>query len=403
MHRKVEIPGKNLIALNIISGGHIGFFDGLRGGMSLWVYVYHAAVFVGFNTKLIPGAALAVDIFMLISGFLMTYTLNKNRNILSKQFIISFYLRRIFRIVPVYYLMLLISIIFYSEFAQFFREATVAFPPLWVSDLGNDPSIRSITLTNIVLHLTFLFGFDPRYASNMPILDWSLALEMQFYAVVPFLVMAMRKYGLTLPVVGLAILNFLALRYIGLYLTPKIGGLWPQPSVLFFKIDCFVIGMLLAFYFIDQHINKVEISCLLLILICLEGNFIFAAVTAMCFGLLANLRAGGDFFTRMVNFSRTALQSKPMRFFGDISYDLYLLHPLVLLYLNHILLSYAWYIGDAAAIRFGILLGLSAVVVVPASYLVHLGVERPCQKAAQPIYTWIAARNSPGQPKAGKA
>ncbi len=395
MNTNGDSPGQTSIEQKGADHGHIVFFDGLRGGLSLWVFIYHAAITAGFNTGLIPAGAIAVDIFILISGFVMAYTLSfgkASREGFSTDMLIAFYVRRILRIAPVYYLALFIAVVFYGTFLEFSREATAAFPPLWAADMANDPSIKSITLTNIVMHMTFLFGFNPHYAANMPIPDWTLTLEMQFYAVVPLLLVAMRKYGLALPIAGLAILNFLASRYIGLYLTPKIGGLWPQPSMLFFKLDCFVTGMLLALYIIDERFNKVEILCLLLVLTALETTFIYAAIVAVCFSLLTNSAIKTDFFTRLSSFFRAVLQSRPMAFLGSISYDLYLLHPMILLIIIHLLLKHQWYMVTSPAVRFGLLIGISTILVIPASYIVHILVERPCQKAARPVGAWLLAR-----------
>jgi len=213
------------------------------------VFTYHAATFVGFNTRFIPAGAIAVDIFMLLSGLLMAYTLSAGKpdqKELSGKAIGAFFIRRIFRIVPVYYLLLFVTFLFYTTLLGFASEAIAAFPPPWVSALSNDPSIHSTSVMNIIMHLTFMFGLDPHYAANMPIPDWSLTLEMQFYLVVPFLLISLRKYGLFVPIMALAIINFLASRYIGLYLSPKTFGLWPQPSFLIFKIDCFIVGVLLS-------------------------------------------------------------------------------------------------------------------------------------------------------------
>ncbi|CAH2786711.1 MAG: Acyltransferase 3 [uncultured Caballeronia sp.] len=44
-------------------------------------------------------------------------------------------------------------------------------------------------MSNVVTHLTYTFGMFPRYAFNTPLPDWSIGLEMQFYAVFPLLML----------------------------------------------------------------------------------------------------------------------------------------------------------------------------------------------------------------------
>lgn len=383
---------------NLAPRGHIGFFDGIKGTLCVWVYLYHASVMAGLYTSLIPAGAVAVDLFMFISGFLIAYTLSiatSNKNKLSLNMIITFFTRRFFRIAPVYYFMLIFAFLFYTDLIYFQNEADTAFPASWMQDLGNDPSIRSVTPLNIIMHMTFLFGLNPHYASNMAIPDWMVSLDMQYYAIAPFLLIAFRKYGLAPVVIGLAIINFLALRYIGLYLTPNVGGLWPQPSFIIFKLNCFSIGMLLAFYFVDEKFNKAEIICLMVVLICLEKSFIFSVIIMLCFVFLKINEVGSGYFAKTTQFLFKICQLKLVKFFGNISYSVYLIHPLVLLPIMHFLLKSTYYTTSSPYMRFLILSGLAAGIVIPASYLLHITIERWGQTLARQICKWIVTKDKP--------
>jgi len=83
-----------------------------------------------------------------------------------------------------------------------------------------------------------------------------------------------------------------------------------------------------------------------------------------------------------------------MRFFGDISYDIYLLHPLILLPTIHFLIKREWYINSPGLVRFSILLGMAAIIVVPVSYLIHKILEEPGRRAARPICEWVLAKKA---------
>jgi len=88
------------------------------------------------------------------------------------------------------------------------------------------------------------------------------------------------------------------------------------------------------------------------------------------------------------------LQAKIMRFFGDISYDLYLLHPLILLPTVHFLIKYRWYVSSPGFVRFALLLSIAAIIAIPVSYLIHKAVEEPGKRGARPICEWVLAKRA---------
>ena len=88
--------------------------DGLRGLAVLGVIFYHAEIFIR-NTTLFPGGFLGVDIFLVVSGFLITRIIS-NEYLNNNNFVFKdFYERRFRRLVPA----LLIVIIFSTLFAYF--------------------------------------------------------------------------------------------------------------------------------------------------------------------------------------------------------------------------------------------------------------------------------------------
>ena len=68
--------------------------DGLRGIAVLAVIINH------FDKSLIPSGYLGVDIFFVISGFVITSSLDKRKSNNFRDFILSFYQRRIKRLIP---------------------------------------------------------------------------------------------------------------------------------------------------------------------------------------------------------------------------------------------------------------------------------------------------------------
>ena len=144
--------------------------DGLRAFAIVTVIINH------FNKDILPGGYLGVDIFFVISGFVITSSLYQRPSKNFKDFIIGFYERRIKRLVPALSVFVLISSIIICFFNQ---------------EPGN----------SLYTGLTSLFGFSNLYLFykstdyfaqstelNIFTHTWSLGVEEQFYILFPFLI-----------------------------------------------------------------------------------------------------------------------------------------------------------------------------------------------------------------------
>src|SRR5437764_12543746 len=89
---------------------HIGFVDGIRGYSALWVMFGHFSTRTGCWIPVLQSPGKAVDLFMVVSGFLMTYHHLLRRRSEPLPAVTNwgrFYVRRIFRIAPLYFPVLL--------------------------------------------------------------------------------------------------------------------------------------------------------------------------------------------------------------------------------------------------------------------------------------------------------
>jgi peptidoglycan/LPS O-acetylase OafA/YrhL len=106
--------------------------------------------------------AKGVQLFYVISAFTLFLS---SRNIGNKQNAnLNFFIRRIFRIAPMYYL----AVIYYSIVMQILVRQPIA-------------------IEGVILNLTFLHGFSPKYINSIVPGGWSIAIEMLFYLFVPIL------------------------------------------------------------------------------------------------------------------------------------------------------------------------------------------------------------------------
>ena len=349
--------------------------DGLRGLMAVWVLVWHASALSAYFTQFIPPGGVAVDVFMFLSGLLMTrnFAARESREPLATwDTIINFWIRRFFRIAPLYYPALAISLYVSSNYSLLLLRLGAIFPAPW-SGSGNDPSQHALTAGNILSHVSFTFGLFPQFASNNLLPDWSLSLEMQFYLVLPFVLIISRRVGLTIITVASTIIMVMTSRYVGLYLSPGPLGLWPQPAMLAFKTNCFLAGILLGSY---QERRDLTTLTLFFATAFIMQNTLFKFFAGISF-LMSNIEPETTLGKAGV-LLKSALSNKIARFFGDISYSVYLLHMLILYGTFWLLTQHtSFYVTLPPLQRFMILLGCAAVVLVPLSYATYRIIELP--------------------------
>jgi peptidoglycan/LPS O-acetylase OafA/YrhL len=179
--------------------------DGLRGTAILLVLVGHYFAAPGTGAvRFLSGYWVrlgwtGVDLFFVLSGFLIGGILLAVRD--SPNYFKTFYARRFFRIIPIYYAWIAIYAIL-----------SVVATPFLTARLG---SVQKIDIS-ILAHLLFLQNFKDFLSSTVSFwwlsLTWSLAVEEQFYLVAPLLVRYLPKRVLALALVavmlGAPILRF---------------------------------------------------------------------------------------------------------------------------------------------------------------------------------------------------
>lgn len=364
---------------------HIGCLDGIRGGLALWVFFGHICFAVGATIPIISAPGLAVDLFMLISGFLMmyhysNYTFASNQAINDASTVFQwhdakkFWIRRFFRIAPLYYFLLPISFMIGSEFQTWVKNLEAAFPPPWIEALNAyvSPTDYTFSVQNLLAHLTFVFGAFPAYSSNNSLPDWSLSLEMQFYLVFP-LVVVFFKPSRVFYVLGIAILAVLAIgKLFGLYLDTGLLGNYPQPSFLPFKFHVFVAGMALGYlckYVDKQRLLRSPYWFVFLLPLALLNKYVIIIALGIAVLVLSK--------HPLVLVINGILEKKVFRFLGDISYGVYLVHLPIAYFTVYQLLAWEHFHVMGALSRFAIASAIALVVILPVAYLLHRVIEIP--------------------------
>jgi peptidoglycan/LPS O-acetylase OafA/YrhL len=155
------------------TGSHLVFIDALRAVAVTSVIFYH------LNPTLVPGGFVGVDIFFVISGFVITKSLISRGEQKFSRFIVSFYRRRILRIAPALFLYLLVVAVLAALFV----------PESWLSANNVFTSVSAVLgMSNLYLVSSSDGYFSARIPYNPFVQTWSLGLEEQFYFIYPIIV-----------------------------------------------------------------------------------------------------------------------------------------------------------------------------------------------------------------------
>lgn len=363
----------------------LNFFRGLA---ALYVLVGHCAHIAVASLAPLPGPGHAVDFFMLMSGFLMSLNFHERKAQEpweKTSTFIRFYIRRFFRIAPLYYFFYLIIALSLNKLNSI---STIRFDypiPFAYSEVTTEHYIWSV-----LLHLTFLFGLFPSFVQDNILPDWSIGLEMQFYAVFPFIMLLMNKLGRLMPIL-LCTAVYLSSSYLfGSYDTPGTLMHFGQPSFLPLKINVFLLGILLgeANYYIKHNEESKALKLLgLTSILCFIGNDLIIILFGCYFVLwvFSMLKISPQFVTAIFASIEKKCNNKFTTFFANTSFSVYLLHLIILYCVNAYLAQYGIYSKENPTSRFILLLLICLPLIYLISHFVYKFIEYPFIKIGKKL------------------
>jgi peptidoglycan/LPS O-acetylase OafA/YrhL len=293
--------------------------DGLRAVAVLMVVLYHFAL----PTLAIPGGYTGVDVFFVISGYLITRLLMAapaDAGALGE-----FYLRRFRRLYPA-----LLVVVTATLIAGYFLMM-----PGDYLDLGESARYAVFALGN--LHFYGNTGYFDQAAELQPLLHtWSLAVEEQFYLVWPFVILAARRLGGSRAVLGTCIAVVVAgFAYAGWAVQWEAKLAFYSPLSRAWELG---LGALMVFVPALRSrrtatwANGAGIALIAWSAFALSDATVFPGPSALfaCLGsaLLVWAKDPGTWVSRL-------LAAEPMRTLGLLSYSLYLWHWPVLVFALH--------------------------------------------------------------------
>jgi peptidoglycan/LPS O-acetylase OafA/YrhL len=349
--------------------------DGLRGFAALWVFSMHVALLSGASIPIVSQGAYGVDLFILLSGFVMAHQYEQRHSSgaspSAKEFLL-FWVRRFFRIAPLYYVLLIVAFLL----GPMLMESRSVIGAIYHASLADGSRYLDRTFLNFVSHLSFAFGIIPKYSYSTPLPDWSIGLEMQFYFAFPFLALIVRKAGYGVTAVITTTLTLLAFFCFRTFFTA-----FPMPSFLLLKLHLFILGMIIAGYYHDKE-RKPWIFIVLLPLIgalfvrkgSAYGTVPVDIILAAFFLFLVQAKPRPQ---KIFEALKGLLSSPRSRFIGEISYSIYLIHLLVVLPVNAAFLRSNGIVHFPGVARFMICFITSSLIVIPLAYVSHRFFEVP--------------------------
>ena len=304
MIKKIHFPGLNgirFIAALLVIIDHTELFKSYLGLPTLWGNSYSSYL-----------GAFGVSIFFVLSGFLITYLLLVEKKEGSIQ-IKHFYLRRILRIWPLYYLLVLLGflVIPYLSFLQV---------PQYSSEMS-DYLDRFLLFFGLAANVAFVYFPAVAFANIL----WSVAVEEQFYLFWPHVVKIKQKL---LGVMLFLLFLYLMLKFFAGELDPKFEEL-----VIRTRFSSMIIGGIGAYLLFHQkafiqllYHRLVQIALLFLFIVLGMDWIDFKSLTWMQDELISLVLCGLIINVASNTQSIINLENSVFSYLGKLSYGLYVYH-----------------------------------------------------------------------------
>jgi peptidoglycan/LPS O-acetylase OafA/YrhL len=300
-----------------LAHGYQPALDGLRAVAVSLVFVYHAArrsgspsgTFEVLVHKASQVGWIGVDLFFVLSGFLITRILVANKGDRARHYFGTFYARRALRIFPLYYVVV---------------PAVLAYIVLRGNDLAVSDWLPQLTYTQNLVPL-------PRALSSYLSHTWSLAVEEHFYLLWPVAVFALSAWSLR----RLAVIGMVAVLLLRIGVDSMGYG-----SILYtatpFRIDTLLAGALLALAWDGPLRRWLKVAAPLA-----AALFVAAGALAGSFAPVGFNRVYGFTLAAIASMGAVAWTAGPARnqgplarpslvYVGRISYGIYLFHVPIL-------------------------------------------------------------------------
>lgn len=353
---------------------HFHTFDALRFFAFLKVFLFHLPnVLPGdpamewFRDHIKHGGGVGVSFFFVLSGFLITYILIYEKLNTGKIDLKRFFVRRAFRIWPLFYLVVIIVLLLPPDFAQHWG--------LHMNGGGYDPDWR-FSLTFTENYKSIIMDSGPKL-TPLPVF-WSLCIEEHFYIIWMIVFFFIRPKGIPY-FLGATVLIAWIFRF---FETSIYGTENVSTNDLFTNIDYFAISGLLG-YAVAKNYRRVA-DLVIRIPYAIRIGYIFAVLTLLYFQ--KDLFVHHDFFPEVLKYTlfstvfagllivfipqeKGGLRIRDkhlLSWLGRISYGLYVYHLVWIHVLMKVFIYNGWDLNHWSTFGLFVLITFSGTVLTSA-------------------------------------
>ncbi len=331
----------------------VPLIEGLRGYLALWVVIDHLLAVCGYGLNTLDGVLFilrsgwyAVDLFVILSGFVIFFLLDNKREDYK-----SFIIRRFFRIWPLFIFLFFCAIPISKLYAWNVNEFSILFENLKIGDGMVVERINSWwdnIFLHIICHIPMLHGILPNnilpYSPGSFLGPaWSVSLEWQFYLIAPLFFYVIRKFK-TLGFILVSL--FCAILFIwGISINNIQFGAFLPMHIEFFLLG--VTSYYLYKYFSNNSfkMDNYKLPLLFIIMFLIYYSVDFKVkylpyfIWTIIFSLLIDCQHKSQtFLIKKIGF---IFNNKLAIYLGQISYSIYLSHFLVIIIMQFTLIKIA--------------------------------------------------------------
>jgi peptidoglycan/LPS O-acetylase OafA/YrhL len=350
------------------------YLDAFRGISALWVLVYH---FNHYYTKdyvkpiwvqnILENGYLGVAFFFVISAFSMGLSSDRHK----EGSVLYFYIRRFFRIAPLYYVILAIGITFLY---------------------------RIYSYSGLALNLIFAYNFFERHYAGMVWAGWTIGIEMPFYLIFPFIWKGIGKFKEWGFLVFTLLSSIIVYYHYWAFKDVDNGVFWVLSFFRFFLV--FIMGIWV--YLISKKLQGAKHANLI-------GNTLFVVGLSLLILMIFNFYKpefryesfySGFFFSLIllgasISSFNSVFDHKILKWLGKNSYSIYLIHTIVINKFDSYIYAFLKYRTQSIEIAFYSTMIFTVVVTCFLSEVAWRLIEKPGIDLGNKLVKKLKARTAP--------